>query len=114
MDGRAPDRPSTRPGATGGGRRYIYCGAAAVKEVAMGILTDDMKRVVKDQKLGFDSITAYDTSPSAPLAIPRNRSENPGVGGLMPSLPTISAGCAALLGESSSYSYLTPGGRGPA
>jgi hypothetical protein len=93
----------------------IYCGAAALKEVAIRILTDDMKRVVKDQKLGFDSIAAYDTSPSAPLVIPRNRSENPGAGGLIPSLPTIlSAGCAALLGESSSYSYLTPGGRGPA
>ena len=62
------------------------------------------------------------------------RTENPGVGGSIPSLPTsffgiwrtafrtvtelplptiLSVGCAALLGESSSYLYPTPGGTGP-
>lgn len=42
----------------------IYGGAAALKEVAMGILTDDMKRVVKEQKLGFIATVCPDGTPN--------------------------------------------------
>jgi predicted pyridoxine 5'-phosphate oxidase superfamily flavin-nucleotide-binding protein len=42
----------------------IYCGAAALKEGGMGILTDDMKRVVREQKLGFIATVCPDGTPN--------------------------------------------------
>jgi uncharacterized protein len=42
----------------------IYCGAVALKEVAMGILTDDMKRVVTEQKLCFIATVCPDGTPN--------------------------------------------------